>query len=66
VLSDIHEEMAMKVKPGSGRWFLLALTAGTVSGVICQVAGAPVILTQAIPFAVAAAIIHSTRKRWLE
>ncbi len=55
----------MKLKNGAGKWFLIALLSGTISGAMCLFFGLVPPISNAVPMGVSAGVLYGFRERWL-
>jgi hypothetical protein len=54
----------MRIKNGGGKWLLIALLSGTITGAVCIAFGAPPVIANGIPFGVSAGVFFATRDKW--
>ena len=55
----------MKIKKGGGKYLLIALISGSVTGAICLAIGLPPVAANAIPFGVSCGVFFTTKDKWL-
>ncbi len=55
----------VKLKNGAGKWFLIALLSGTISGAMCLFLGLVPPISNAVPMGVSAGVLYGFRERWL-